>query len=182
MSADLHNPGGKVKTVLPDDLHGDALFSPDGVYRPLLWRWVGEKFPERYVVFGGMNPSTADAKHNDPTITREWAFTQREGYDGYVKVNLVDYRATSPKDVPVTGAKSDRNLPLIKHWVARASLVIICSGKLNPALAPYWDAFLQAMTWGEEPLYCFGKNADGSPKHPLYLRADTPLVPFFPRS
>lgn len=27
-------------------------------------------------------------------------------------------------------------------------------------------------------LLCFGTTKDGHPKHPLYLRADTPLVPF----
>jgi hypothetical protein len=27
-------------------------------------------------------------------------------------------------------------------------------------------------------LWCFGTNQDGSPKHTLYLRGDTPLIPY----
>lgn len=34
---------------------------------------------------------------------------------------------------------------------------------------------------GREPLYCLGTTKDGSPRHPLYVKADAPLVRFWPR-
>ena len=93
-----HDAGGKVKTKLPAGMYGDALFCGDREeFRPFLRRWVGqEQFPDRWVCFIGMNPSTASADFNDPTITREWGFTVREGFSAYVKHNVSDYRATHP--------------------------------------------------------------------------------------
>ncbi len=55
---------------------------------------------------------------------------------------------------------------------------MICHGKLNKALAPAGKEIVDALKADGVELWCLGKNGDGSPKHPLYLRADTPLVRF----
>lgn len=178
MTLSAHDPGGKVRLALMPGVKGDAEFSEDGRYRRLMRRWVGEAFPQRYVLFIGMNPSTADGTVNDPTCAREWTFAQREGFNAMVKANVGDYRATDPKMLLAPGVKasSDENLPVIRAAAADAGFVVLCHGKLNKALAPAGRALVEALRADGVELWCFGTNADGSPKHPLYLRADTPLV------
>jgi len=173
-----HDPGGKVRLALMPGVKGDATFSADGRYRQLMRRWTGNSFSIRYILFIGMNPSTADATANDPTCAREWTFANREGYTAMVKANVGDYRATDPKMLLAPGlvAVSDENLPAIRKAAAGADFVILCHGKLNKALAPAGRALVEALRADGVDLWCFGINGDGSPKHPLYLRADTPLV------
>ena len=180
MSAAAHDPGGKVRLALMPGVQGDASFSADGRYRQLMRRWTGESFPDRYMLFIGMNPSTADGTVNDPTCAREWTFAVREGYQAMVKANVGDYRATDPKMLLVPGvvAVSAANIPAIRQAAAGADLVVLCHGKLNKALAPAGKALVEALKADGVELWCFGTNGDGSPKHPLYLRADTPLVRF----
>ena len=174
-----HEPGGRVRLPLMPGVKGDAVFS-DKEHRQLMRRWTGETFPDRYIMFIGMNPSTADATVNDPTCAREWTFAQREGYSAMVKANVGDYRATDPKMLlaPCIVAVSDANLPAIRQAAAGADLVVLCHGKLNKALAPAGKALVEALRADGVELWCFGTNGDGSPKHPLYLGADTPLVRF----
>jgi len=178
-----HDPGGKVRLALMAGVNGDAVFSDDGRHRPLMRRWLGDTFPDRYLMFIGMNPSTADATVNDPTCAREWTFTQREGFDAMVKANVGDYRATHPKMLlePDVVVSSPANLPTIREQAKGAARVILCHGKLNKALVPAGQALVQALTEDGIDLWCFGTNADGSPKHPLYLKGDTPLVRWSPK-
>ena len=178
MTGAQHDPGGKVRLALMQGVKGDAVFSDDGRYRPLMRRWLGEAFPERYILFIGMNPSTADATVNDPTCGREWSFAQREGFDAMVKATVGDYRATDPKMLLAPGvvASSPDNLPTIRRAAAGAARVVLCHGKLNRALVAAGRDLVQALTSDGVDIWCFGVNADNSPKHPLYLRADTPLV------
>ena len=180
MTHDAHDPGGKVRLALMPGVKGDATFSADGRYRQLMRRWLGDKFPECYIMFIGMNPSTADATVNDPTCAREWTFAQREGFDAMVKANVGDYRATDPKMLlaPGVAAVSPDNLPTIRKAAAGAGKVVLCHGKLNRALAPAGKEIVEALNADGVVLWSFGTNRDGSPKHPLYLRADTPLVRF----
>jgi Uncharacterized protein conserved in bacteria len=166
-----------------EGVRGDAQFSPDGRYRPLMRRWLGETFPSQYLLFIGMNPSTADATVNDPTCGREWTFTQREGFDAMVKANVGDYRATHPKMLlePGVVASSPANLPTIRQAAMGAARVILCHGKLNKALVPAGRDLVAALKGDGIDFWCFGTNGDGSPKHPLYLRADTALVRWYPQ-
>lgn len=62
---------------------GEAMFgngaalSPDGVYRYRLWRiWDDDLAPTAFVM---LNPSTADAMQDDPTIRRCMSFARSWG-------------------------------------------------------------------------------------------------------
>ena len=180
MTIEAHDPGGKVRLRLAPGVHGDVMMSADGRHRQLMRRWLGDAFPQRYIMFIGMNPSTADANVDDPTCAREWSFARREGFSGMAKCNVGDYRATDPKMLVQPGvvAVSEANIPTIRRVARRAGQVVLCHGKLNRALAPAGRAIVEALREDGIELWCFGTNADGSPKHPLYLRADTPLVRF----
>jgi len=177
-----HDPGGKVRLRLGEGVRGDVIMSADGRHRQRMRRWLGDTFPEHYIVFIGMNPSTADATVDDPTCAREWNFARREGFSGMVKCNVGDYRATHPKMLvePGVEAVSPANLPIIRDAARGAGRVVLCHGKLNKALAPAGREIVATLISDGVELWCFGTNADGSPKHPLYLRADTPLVRFPP--
>ena len=174
-----HDPGGRVRLPLMPGVKGDAVFS-DREHRQLMRRWVGDSFPDRYIMFIGMNPSTADATVNDPTCAREWTFAGREGFSAMVKANVGDYRATDPKMLLAPGvvAVSEANLPAIRRAASGAAKVVICHGRLNKALVQSGRDIVAALQGDGVALWCFGTNADGSPKHPLYLRLDTPLVEF----
>lgn len=177
-----HDPRGRVRIALSTGTRGDARFSACGRYRQVLRRWIGESFPERYWLLIGMNPSTADATVDDPTVRREWGFTLREGYTGFVKCNVGDFRATFPADLsaPDVVACSPENLPAILAAAADADRVVVCHGKLpRPLVAPA-GLIVQALRDGRANLFCFGRTKDGFPRHPLYLRRDTPLEPMFP--
>lgn len=177
--AEPHDPGGKVSTALPANINGDAVFHTDR-YRPSLRRWVGSTFPDRYVLWIGMNPSTASARINDPTVTREWGFTTRLGYSGYWKCNLSDYRATSPKKLLEDGLEleSPINRKTILDAAAGAEVVICCWGAVNRALKPIAASLLADLAAAKVQLYCLGKTQAGHPKHPLYLAANTSLEMF----
>lgn len=92
---------------------GEAQFSSDGVYRFRLTREFGEppkvydsqidewRYRElvRRLVFIMLNPSTADADKDDPTIRRCKAFGKLWGYHKVVIVNLYAFRATKPMEM-----------------------------------------------------------------------------------
>ncbi len=179
---EAHDPGGKTRLAMIPGVTGNAAFSEDGRFRYWLSREWGFRQHsdgrEPYALFIGMNPSTAEADVDDPTVRKEMGFTRRFGLDRYVKANVMDYRATSPKALLLPGVQpcSDKNREVIRHLASRAATIIVCHGKLHKKLRRYGDAAMIELRG--RPLWCLGKNDDGSPKHPLYLAGDTPLVPY----
>lgn len=55
-----------------------------------------------------------------------------------------------------------------------ATRFVVCWGVMRPALHGYVQSLVAVLK--HNPLWCFGVNSDNSPKHPLYLRNDEPLV------
>lgn len=149
-----------------------AVLSSCGRYRYVLSRG---KAP--FCAFVLLNPSTADAEQDDPTTRRLSGFTKRWGFNGYMLVNIGAGRATQPKDWL---AMEDPFGPANGMWlqIASAFETLVVGWGNNASEAAVLRA-LPFLTWERSaPLLCLGHNADGSPKHPLYLRADSPLVPW----
>lgn len=181
MTQDSHDPGGKVRLRLPDGVVGGARFSECGRYRQALTRdWTPPEAEPRTVLFVGMNPSVADAAASDPTCHRELMFARDWGFTRYFKGNILDWRATSPKDIPHDPAIacSAANIPALVDMARQAGLVVLAYGKLHQRYAGLTHKAVSAVASTGRPLKCLGLNKDGSAKHPLYLRKDTTLQDF----
>lgn len=148
-----------------------AVLSPCRLYRYDLWRrWDADK---GYVMFVGLNPSTADETNDDPTIRKCIGFAKRWGYGALCMTNLFAFRATKPKDMMAAqdaiGPDNDRTLKTLSQG---ASIVIAAWGKDGNHKGR--DKQVMAML---PYLYCLKQNKDGSPAHPLYLRGDATPYP-----
>lgn len=173
-----HDPGGKVRLALRPGIRAQAVFSRCGRYRRLLSRDWGEG---PFALWIGMNPSTADASADDPTVAREVAYTRdRLGLARYVKTNVMDYRATHPRDLlaPGVAPSSPENLPEIVALAADAAIVVLAFGAVHPRLRHHPVAVESALAGAGVVTHCLGTTKDGSPRHPLYLSKDAPLAVF----
>jgi hypothetical protein len=142
----------------------------DSRYRYSLERVWGDG--KTRALFIGLNPSTADATHDDPTVRRCVGFARRFGYSGLLLGNLFAARCTVPLELrgfpdPV-GPENDQFLGSL---LARSDLVIAAWGNHGLYLGR-GDAVFKRLTTAR----CFGLTKRGQPRHPLYVRADTALV------
>ena len=152
---------------------GDADFSPCRKYRYTLRR--------RWLLGGGsilwvlLNPSTADAHVDDPTIRRCIAFSQRWGYRQLTLVNIFALRSTDPKEL----TKSlDPIGPDNDFWIERVvredhQRVVVAWGSLGKMYGRGDDVFRYLQLHAD--VYGFRLTKNGNPQHPLYVARSTPL-------
>jgi hypothetical protein len=150
-----------------------AYLSPCRTWRYSLTREPAPQTGEGTVVFIGLNPSTADEGRDDPTIRRCIGFARGWGFARLEVLNLFAFRATKPTalldaDDPV-GPDNDSTIAT----VLRAADLVVCA----------WGAFPN----GERSAhvlklvavpYCLGVTKNGSPRHPLYVRASVDPLPW----
>jgi hypothetical protein len=151
-----------------------AVFSECGKYRYSLWRnWNAAK---PFVVFIGLNPSTAGAVEDDPTIRRCRGYAQAWDFGGMYVVNLFAFRATRPAGMKQAhdsvGPKNDRHL---QEVVARAGMVVAIWGNHGAHLNRSEE--VRGCLTG---LKCLKLNKSGEPCHPLYLRKNLRPQPLRP--
>lgn len=149
-----------------------AELSPDGVYRYRLDR--GRRDAGGNVCWIMLNPSTADAEQDDPTIRRCWGFTGQWGQSSLTVVNLFAYRATSPKDMkqaadPV-GPENDRYI--IEAVNSPDVVAVVAAWGEHGKFRNRAGEVRQLLADHNVPLYCLERSKSGQPKHPLYLRGD----------
>ncbi|HEY9787819.1 MAG TPA: DUF1643 domain-containing protein [Candidatus Obscuribacterales bacterium] len=151
-----------------------AVFDGRRRYRYSLTRVWDSALPATAFIM--LNPSSADAHKNDPTIARCMTLARRLGFGSLEVVNLFGLRTKEPKMLiahknPI-GSLNDQ---FIADAVARASRVIVAWGN--------WGTFrgrnhVVLSLIREFPLFSFGLTFKNQPRHPLFLRSDTSLKPF----
>ena len=127
-----------------------------------------------------LNPSTADANSDDPTIRRCLGFAKRENKNGIVVRNLYARRTKDPAVLfalkkighDIVGAENDTWLRLLGEQYPR----IVCAWGANAEIERVKEVV--AILNQTSKLVCFGQTKTGQPRHPLYLKADIPLVEF----
>ena len=150
-----------------------AHISDCGQYRYVLRRtW---DITKSTVGFIGLNPSTADSVHDDPTIRRCVAFAKSWGFGSIAMFNLFAYRSTDPSGllatIDIIGPGNNATLEIAAE---QCDLIVAAWG--NGPLINRVDPLRIERVKKIFPCLAYIKlNADGTPGHPLYLKKD--LIP-----
>jgi hypothetical protein len=140
-------------------------------YRYALWRTWDSSKP--FVMFVGLNPSTADEMSDDPTLTRCINFAKSWGYGGVCMANLFAFRATEPSDMKASDDPiGTENNTWLKKLAKDAALVVAAWGNDGS----YLERSEQVKKLLPN-LYCLKLNKSGEPAHPLYQAAKLKPVP-----
>ena len=135
-------------------------------YRYALWRTWDDSKP--YVMFIGLNPSTADETVDDPTLIRCMNFTKSWGYGGVCMANLFAYRATDPADMKAAeNPIGSQNNKWLKALAEDAGLIVAAWGNDGSYLGRSEQVKKRL-----PDMQCLKMNKSGEPAHPLYQRAD----------
>lgn len=153
-----------------------AIFSPCRTWRYRLTREWALSGTDLVVI--GLNPSTADETNDDPTIRRCIRFAKDWGHARLHMVNLFAFRATKPEDMKAAadpvGPDTDRHLAnLCREAQSYGGQILAAWGTHGSHRGR--DAYVASLLEfrGQIRLLALGSNADGSPKHPLYIKAST---------
>jgi hypothetical protein len=159
-----------------------AIFSACGGYRYRLDRAIGGSGP--IVAFLLHNPSTADADTEDATLRRGIGYARAWGSSRLIYINVWAGIATRPKELwaisdPV-GPHNDRHIAeAVREVDASGGFIVVAWGVVEAprerrAHASQRPGGVQdhIRSLGCE-LRALGRNRDGSPKHPLYVRGET---------
>ncbi len=146
-----------------------AIISECTTYRYQLWRLWDKTKP--LVMFIMLNPSTADADKDDPTIRRCINYAKAWGYGGLYVGNLFAYRATVPKDLfKAKEPIGEDNHKHLKEMYDKCDKVVGAWGNNQARPERIFNNF--------DNLYYLALCKDGTPKHPLYLKKDLEPIPF----
>lgn len=145
-----------------------AWISECGRYRFRLTRRFGNGMD---LVFVMLNPSTADAEKDDPTIRKCLGFADRMGYGGIVVVNLFGLRATDPAALWKEPAETRDGPANEEAWqqAIRGADVVLAWGA-HARRVP--DRTRHVRTYAEQNaarIIVLRHLADGTPAHPLML-------------
>lgn len=155
-------------------MHAGAIISQCGRYRYSLSRaWADGRGMMTFVM---LNPSTADASLDDPTIRRCIGFAKREGLGSLRVVNLFGLRSADPSAL---AEADDPTGPENWRYVGEAmddAETIVCAWGAHPFASK--NSYSLQMTAGKMRMVCLGKTKGGHPRHPLYVPSAQPLEPF----
>lgn len=144
-----------------------AYFSECRRYRYALWRKWDKTKP--FIMFVGLNPSIANEKENDRTISRVIGFAKSWGFGGVFMTNCFPFVSQNPSLL------NDYNNIEINDLILK-EVASICSKEIVFA----WGNFDVIKKKGRDlnllelfpDAKVLAKNKNGTPKHPLYSKGD----------
>lgn len=160
----------------PEQMQRWARVSACGQFRYTLGRrWDAAKPALLFVM---LNPSTADADNDDPTIRRCIGFAKAEGFGAIEVVNLFAFRATKPADLRKAGYPvGPANDHAILDALSRCSAACLAWGA-NAAGLVRPKEVVSMLRYAGRPLRCLGLTGGGEPSHPLMLPSANRLAPY----
>lgn len=146
------------------------MFSQDRRYRYALFRHWDRVQPK--VCFIMLNPSTADENTNDATIRRCMGYAHSWRYGGIDVVNLFAYRSTDPMEMmraadPIGPGNDSTIIETCKH-----AGMVVCAWGVHGVYRQRDDEVLELLMGLDIQPHYLQRTGDGSPRHPLRLRAD----------
>ena len=155
-------------SIIKNNILRSARFSNDKKHRYKLSRhWDLNKPQILYIM---LNPSIGNESIDDPTIRRLLSFTKKFDYGGFFVGNLFTYITPNPKTLDTSIGITNKNLNVLTNLVSKADEVVFAWG--NSIEEPN-----ELKKLISNPM-CFGKNLNGTPKHPLYLPSNSKIIKF----
>jgi hypothetical protein len=150
---------------------GEAVFSKCGRFRySLLRRWNDAK-GARLINFIMLNPSTADATKNDPTVERCCKRAQALGYDRLIVTNVFALRSTDPAALyAAADAVGPSNDATIREVAEKADVVVCAWGNHGVHLGRGDAVNKLLISKAKKKIYRLGAlTQENQPRHPLYV-------------
>ena len=157
-------------SLFNDSIVVGSYHSKDGKHRYWLTRQWNEK---PFALCIGLNPSTANALKDDPTIRLLKRLLKPLGFGGFYMVNLFSLISSKPevlRDYRMEDIIFDNQK--IKDVAGWTTVTIFCWGAFEEA-----KPRVEAMRKMFPDAMCFGKNQDGSPWHPRAMAYMKGFVP-----
>lgn len=129
------------------------------------------------ILFIMLNPSTADEKKDDPTISKCVRFAKRWGFGSLYVGNLFAYRSTDPeglKKISKGQAIGEENDRYLTHLLTKCVKIVVAWG--NHGINGTYD---MQQILKDKKLWCLDVNKNGSPAHPLYRRDNSILKEWY---
>lgn len=173
---------------LPKTAH--AILSECRKFRYALYRsldgmaWSDNRRPDgslrKRVCFVMLNPSVADESINDPTIEKLIKYGVAWGYQVLQVVNVYAIIETDSKKLAARRALQEEiigpdNQAFLRSFIQHSDLIVCGWGNEGAYRS---DAIHDLLTEVGRPAFCFKKNLNGMPVHPLYQRDNAPLVSY----
>ena len=179
---------GRAAVQLPLGLDGpaaNAVISPCRQYRyALSRRWS----PGERVIFVMLNPSTADAHEDNPTLRKCMAFARRWGFGGLWLGNLFAWRSWDPQTLKTATDPIGPHNDAALTWMAEDAATIVLAWGAGPGGAEITRLIEQRAETVQQLLLRGPSNSRtllhigeatqaGHPRHPLYLAGNLELIP-----
>ena len=147
--------------------------------------WAGKNREYRYVLrrvwdnskpkiaFIGLNPSLANEQIDDNTVRKCINIARKNGFGQLAMLNAYAYRSTDPsalKTIPSPEGESN-DLYILQECKTSGKVVVAWGSHV---LDQRHNSLLKLLE--NFSLWCFCKNKDGKPKHPLYVPINSQLI------